>query len=66
MNTAVARHVDLPRPTGASIAAAFSRVSHDAVSLARAAWEGVCSVSKANLLTQQGSGHTYRRRMRRL
>jgi hypothetical protein len=66
MNTAVARHVDLSHPPRASLPAVFSRVLHDAVSIAGTAWEGVCNVSKANLLSQKHSGHAYRRRMRRL
>lgn len=66
MNTAVVPQVDLPTEPRASITAALSCMSRDVASLARTAWEGVCSMSKASLLSGQDRSHAYRSRMRRL
>ncbi|MGE5522197.1 MAG: hypothetical protein ACM3SS_00670 [Rhodospirillaceae bacterium] len=56
--------VSLPRAFGSRVYAAFGSMCMLAVSCARIAWDGLCGVSKAQLLMQQGS-RVYRRRISR-
>jgi hypothetical protein len=65
MNTTIARQIDVPGAIRTSVPVAISRAVHELAALGRTAWEGMCSVSKANLLSQHG-GDAYRRRVRRL
>ena len=66
MNTHAARLMAPSSASRASISAALWSLSRLLLSVARTACAGICEVSKANVLWQQGSGTEYRRPMRRL